>query len=432
MACKNGILSAVICGFLVVFGGCGKDTNVNQVFKTSGEDSRIDSLLALARIHYDRGEHEKALDYAEKAYAINPQLEQAAILKSYVLLGLAGMDPFNITKKLILAKDDEAATNNLMAESTTGADALNKFSSIVNISDDDIQTYMGSFDESDNPLFSGSEYAVFVPKKPDDAEGPRAGIATISHMMEAIQTICPFVSEDAKIADYEPHNCEPANSNFTSQAKANFLWSLSHLVEALAYNAALLYEGQPDTTALADSATSTTPKTGLFKRVEVLDSQTFNENQVADYVNAVQEIKENVEAVFDVSEGSMLNTTLSDLTTVSLGFGAIAGIPSDVTDKIKKGLASIEELADKLTNGVGGQLNSKTEALKQQMTKKVSGKLKDSITKYNEKYTEEAIAAMPSDKKTQFEENKTQLCTTYKDISGYNAGNTSVALPTGC
>ena len=102
--------------FLVgILSGCGS-ANFNKIW--GGDDKALDSLIAQAKIHYDKGDFDKAEDFAEKAYDINDQNEEAAVLLGYINLSKGGIDPFVLAKKLVCM-----GANNNDASKCTGSTA---------------------------------------------------------------------------------------------------------------------------------------------------------------------------------------------------------------------------------------------------------------------------------------------------------------------
>jgi tetratricopeptide (TPR) repeat protein len=434
----NGRFKAIATCIGLILAGCGKDSNVNQIFKSSDDDKRFDTLLALGRINYDQGNHDAARKYAEQAYTINPESEKGATLYAYVLLGQVGIDPFSMTKSLITktSTSSTAATTttgtttklDLAEASTNGAEALTKFSTLINIDEVDIKN-MGDYESSDNKYFK--DFPIFIPKKPNADGGPRSVNKTLINVVKAIKVICPFVSPDARIDGYDLHDCTSSDSDLKTQAKSHFLWSLAHLAEALAFNSVLLYDGGDGKAAALAEADA--PETGVFKRVSALDQTKFSGTEIADYVDAVVELKDNIQAIFDTSSDSMLFSTLSDLTAVSLGFAAMPGIPDSVTKSIKAGLQTIKDLGEKLSSSADSALGAQTEALRLQMNKSVNTKLKKSISVFNNQYSDkDAVKELPAAEQAKIAENMDNLCSQYKDLSGYNSGDDSVELPDGC
>jgi hypothetical protein len=435
MSGRNVRLKLAVCGAFL-FSACGKDTNINQIFKISGEDERIDTLLALGRIHYDRGEHEKAGVYASEAYEINHNNEKAAILYAYVLLGQVGIDPFSMAGAIIKKTEDEAAAKVAAAKgaklaetasTTSGASALSDFATLINIEKKDIEL-MGKVEDSELAIFA--DIPIFVPAKADAEGGPRTTNNTLVHIKQAVDVICPFIASAARVEGYSRHTCTSATGVMKFQSKSHFLWALAHLGEALAFNSAMLYS--PTTTGTLTA--SATPDTGLFKRATALSTKgsSVTIDGIADYVAAVIELKTNVAQIFDTASDSMLFATLSDLTAVTLAFGQIAGMPDTITKKITAGLATIKELGSKLSTGADSELDQRTAALKLQMSKTLNTSLKTSIDAFSAKYSEEEMAKLSTADQETVTKNKETLCTTYKDLSGFSAGDTSAALPTGC
>ena len=80
--------SVLVCAAVISVLGltsCGNGINFNKVW---GDDEGLDSLIAQAKIYYDKGEFEKAETFAKKAYDINNENEEAAVILGYIHLSL--------------------------------------------------------------------------------------------------------------------------------------------------------------------------------------------------------------------------------------------------------------------------------------------------------------------------------------------------------
>lgn len=424
------VKSMIASGLLMT--ACGKDTNLNQIFKTSGENERLDSLIAVGQVHFDQGEYDQAEEYAQKAYDRNNDSEDAALLLAYTKLGQAGINPFTIAKKLILKSEESKASNTTkLAETTSAASALEEFADFISISTDDIDSMIETESVTEYADIFGSGFSIPIPKEPDAADGPRNSVNTIKKLVEAIKVICPFVShpnsDDATdtgaiVKGYALHDCEPTKHETKLRAKSNFLWGLAHLVEAVAYNTVILQSG----TASAGLAGTTT--TALQQKAEKLKSVKPTLENITEYVGAVSELKEDVSKVLDTSKGGMLYTVLADLKAVSGGFDSIVGMPKDIKSKIDNAINSITSTLDTLSTGSSeaDELEGKSNALKQQLNAKVSSDVKDAVEKFNTEFSDQYVSGLPPEKQTEITEKKSNLCTAYQELAQ------GVDVPKGC
>jgi hypothetical protein len=399
----TGLKALWLVGFLL---GCGSDTPFTQLWKTKANEEQIDVLLAKSRIHYDNSEFDEAAKAAEKAYEINPNNEEAAILLANVRFGQAGLDFISLTRKIICKQmiEDEAKkkkgkkldsceellgikVEDVDTTSSSGAsDLLADFSSILSISDADIES-MGTRQTPSSNVFSGLE--LLYPKKPGNyltSDSPRATVPTLWFVNDSIAILCPFLSPDVLDPDNDArHQCE--KSKFESQfpAKANFVFALASLVEAIAFHSVILFKYK-STALLLDGAKSATG-TVLGEKIERLDPAKNPElaNDYADVITALGEVKNDVNAILDVSSESMLMATLSNLRSVSRGFGAIAGIPKEIITKSEAAITSIGGLAE--------EFGAQATKLEKQMNEKVTKNLKKYVDKMNQDYLNDEIRA---------------------------------------
>ncbi len=404
---------AWLAALSVALTACGTSTNFNQIFgrdETSG-----DSMVEQAKAAYDRGDFKESEKLATKLLDRNPDNEDAAIVLGYSYLSSGGIDPYNLARKLIAlntADQKTAASPTALAdaEPSTNSNAndasgtLSQLGSLINLTDADfVELSDRKFSAEDNDtkepkLFAGDNQ-LFVPAKISDAL--REKVAVLSSMNHAIKAVCRFVDESVKLtaADGDPRDsaadCAQTTGPRTSQAKAHFLWAFSHLTESLVYQSVLLYSGAKTGTSNFQVASST------------LDVKTFSD--FTEFTDDVSELKNATDAVFDTTNNdSMLRGTLNDLTTVTLAFDAIHGLPDGIKNRIVKALKSINEVGTAL----GGGAQNNAGALKGQMTEKLT---KTVGTKVGTQIDQE-LAKLPGKPKTTAEvEKSTEIPQAAKD-----------------
>jgi hypothetical protein len=455
MRVDGAIIRILFLAFLAsLTGGCDSSMNMNRlIFVGDKDEEATRALLEKARILYDRGDFAGALVYAQKSVDKNRDNEQGGILLGYIHMGLAGFEVFTIAERLIEMNQTKAGeTSDNGCQSTSGADAdqaLDSFNCLFDISQADLfslsedsatNTADGKLQKSDNAYFD--DLPILYPKtmptvdNPDIVD-PRDSVATLSHLKQAIQAICPFVDppliegelsdSDVRLPDDPRHDCEPTLANRKIDTKGHFLWAIAHLLEAIAFNNILLYVEDSSATGLAEPASAPAAAAGgtssnLLLRVAALNQTEFSGSEIADYVSAVDELSVNIGEVFDTSADSMLSVVLGNLQATVRAAGA-AGIPENMIKSVRNALTKIEEAAAQL-GGAGedskSNLSAQTEALKGKLNKSVTKNLASSIEKFaqSDGVTEDKVA---------------EVCTKFDDISkGMPPSELATIKPASC
>ncbi len=220
----------------------------------------------------------------------------------------------------------------------------------------------------------------------------------------------PFLSEDVLDPENdERHDCEPAGVSSVQPAKANFIFALASLIEAVAFNSAILYKDESLSLALQSSSAAT--GTVLAAKVDKLDPAK-NPDILENFSLAAQgleNVKEDIDTILSTADGSMLNATLSNLRAVSKGFAAIAGIPDDLTAKIDKAIDSV--------GGIAEEFGSQSTKLEQQMNEKLTKNLKKNIEKFNQQLVTDAEGEVSAEELAERQDEVKEVCDVYQNIA---------------
>ncbi|NRA65175.1 MAG: hypothetical protein HRU19_11875 [Pseudobacteriovorax sp.] len=331
--------------------------NVNSFLATEKQRDAIDLLLAEAQYEYDKGRFNDALTLANEAYVIDPTFEQTNVQLGFIYLGRSGVDIFSLSKNIINESD---------GEQTTGEETNSLFTTLSSVIGVDATEIDALSTEKTNSL-SGID--IYLPKTASEARASESQV--ISDIDLAVQFLCPFVDETAKlVGDAELEDprhaadvCAATTAPRYFDAKANFAWGLAHLGEAVAFYSVLFYTDPGESTA------------NLLRGVNSLDANT---EDTSAYLASINALTETVEAIFPTSSeeaasDSMLNAMFNNLETTSLAFGA-AGAPRSFTKSIDKAITGVKNTSSEITNTAE---NSK--ALKAKLTKGLSRKLETQI-----------------------------------------------------
>lgn len=394
-------LLTLVAPFLLM--ACSEGTNFNQIFVNKDQKDSADYTRERAQYYFDRGEYEKAKGYAEKMYELNKNDEESAVLLSYIYLGLARVDIFDLAENLIDQTKKEKSEEK-PEENSSAVAALDELGAVIGLLDED-RAAMADEDNvvdvngtpvsgvSDNPIFARMD--VTLPKGSADAR--QANSQLLQNLNKAIKTVCPFVNDEAKILKGETRsdedsrhttdNCPKSPYPHKIGAKTHFLWAFSHLTEAIAFNSL------------------------MSELIEVLNQRgaAIGKNNGAAAVNAEQyvdgltEIVNLVNVILPTSPeeaaDSMLTAVFNDMEAASLGFGQIDGVPEDLTKSINEALSKLKASSSSIGNA---NQNNNAAALKDQLLDKLTTKIRDEMTKRDSEFSAEQ---------------KTKACDAYKSIT---------------
>ena len=328
---------------------CSGDTNLNQFFVSQAQQDSLDIAFARAEYQFDQGELDDALENIEKAYAINPENDKVATLYGYILLALAGIDPFQMTEALMDQGSASEAGLNLNEDNAAGT--LDGLSFIVDVTEADLQKLGEVNTSSDFP-----DMDVIHPSSAPEAR--TAGVTQLQYVNKAIDVICPFIGEGLKIAGDPRHGadtCPVSDRGITLGSKGSFLWAFAHLTDALTFNKVLNYSTGAATPNVQKRSATASQATGT----------------PATYLSLIAQVTTDIDAIFDVADAnSQLNAVLNGLTATSEAFSAMAGIPESLSGSISTAVSS-------LRNGAGGA--GESSVLKGQMNAGVSSQMSQSI-----------------------------------------------------
>lgn len=368
--------------------------NINGYLVRKDQEDNFSTLVARAEHHYDLKEYDLALDFGEKALRLSPGSEKAAVVVGYILLGLSGLDSFELAKGLA-----QKSGNSSKLANTPGSTAIfDKFRVLLGISGNDTKT-IGDLSESPLDLFISID--EFVPYTVTSARN-LYNLNILRLVNRAIELICPFVDEGAKNPFDDRHSesrCHQTSRVRTRSVDAHFVWAFTHFAEAVVYYSSVQFTEENQ------------EKTNLDRRVEALETK-GSDLSSSDYVEHVQEIQSNVGEIFNFDDpDSQARALLTSLTTVSLAFSRLPGIPKTFTESIQKTLGYLKSAEGE----VDGSGNDKS-------YKSLQSKLNESISKNLSAQISKKIANNEVS-----DSEKADLCNSYKKISA-GAGS----APEGC
>lgn len=387
-----------ISGLLLIIASlsrCSPETNPIGLTVPAEERDSFDALLVEAQVAYDSNDLEKALESAEKAFELDPLSEEAVATVGYIYLGLAGITPFGLVSALTNQEEesngetttsteqsDEPASSS-ESEGGTG-DVLGSLASILNIDD----TKLGELNE-DIP-----ELPIIIPKTANDA---RESLDILGYINKAIKAACPFVDAQLRLEEEPRHQCVPASGIRRRTASIHFMWSLVHLVEAVAFHRVINY------------STTNTGKSNLELRVDAIENiEITDPSQIPDFINQLNTLTTTIDRIIPIdstdesSSQTQFQALLNDMISVSLGLSSIPGIPPEVSQNITQSMEGVLAIRDKTENV--GSSNSGAEALKGDLTSNMAAIIG---AKVNE-----------ADSSQYSESEKEAICSSYNDISG--------------
>lgn len=384
----------------------GPRSNPNTAFVTTQDKDRIDVLLTRAQVEFDRNKLDKAEEYASLAYSRNPSNQKAARKLASIYVSQGQLSILDIASRV--SSDLKTSSSSSSASNTQALDVLGVLQDVVGISEADFLK-LGDFDNSTSTYFTNLK--VINPNKPgslSDTSSPRFTVKALRQLNKSIAILCPFVSTVATNGSNDArHDCKKvANSNSKSKAQVHFAFAMSHLLEAIYFNAVIQYT---DRIQSSSSATAASQNSNLFKRVQAIQSVKFSLDTFNDYVTGVSDLVVNIDKIFDTSSTSMLTATMVDLRVTAQSLTAIDGFPQSMIEKINGVITNIQNALDKAGKSKT-DISGQTDELKKQLNEALLTKLNTSINTY--------LGTMTDAQKTSVQSQLTTLCNSVASVTG--------------
>jgi hypothetical protein len=399
--------------------GCSESTNIMGFIAAPGTEHDAGALLSRSRIRLDDGDYAGALRDAEASLALAPDCGPCAVQVGYCHLGVAGLDMFQLARKLIEKNEVEEEASGALASrgdskvvgrlassgDSNASGQLASLASLVGLGSSDYEsiTLPGNRQgELEGAPTSGPfrDLPVYLPK--NSVEARDSDSPTLYHIARATLVLCPFMPASVKILGDQPDIRHGAESCQTDEeisrpgSNALFVWAVAHLVEAIAFHQVVLY-----------TQDGVTPN--LQKRAAILESRSEIPS-LTEYVKAVKDLAAVVDIILPTDAGaaraSMLTAMFNDLQTVSLAFQNMAAVPEDVSKGIVDAIAELQGQKDKI-GSAGGSADGKDQgavAFKDQLTEGMATELKKQISS-------------KIDSGQLNEQERTDLCSAYRQIS---------------
>ena len=402
---RLGTKIAVI-GILPFLVSCGS-ANINKIF--GSKDDSYASLLERAQEAYDVNNLTLAETLGNKAYARSDNNGDAAVLLGSVYLSSAGIDIFQLVKKLSSLSANKTST----AATTTGTCASTAATSqtagnlmaelsckILSLSEAD-KLVLGTDADFSGLTASTGISTVYVPNEVTDEL--RARVSVLASLDKGIRKLCPFIDRTLVISqsiDERHTNADTCPDRTTSKfnsAKAHISFALLHLIEALVFQQGLLAE----TVSASEGVKARTGITGVSAKIQ----EAKFTSPVA-LVTTLASFKKVIDAVADTTNPkAQIALALNGFIVVAQSFTA-AGVPEKVTSVITKQLTKLKATASTLKgSSTGSDSTYQSQALKGQLNASVASTM---ATKINAACSV-AGACSPSD--------ITSMCASFSGIS---------------
>lgn len=406
----------IFCSFI----NCGGVSLYSYIVPDSDRDV-FDVHVALGKSYYDRRMFSKAYEHMNRAYELNPDSEDAAITLGFIILAMAGGETLDIVGKIL--KSQKKTSSSTDTSSSTSTDTSTETSTTTETDSSDTSSSSTSTStstsSSSNSLtklteilgVSDDEFAKLGTKNLDDADLPviepicaeeaRKLISRLGLIEQAITIVCKFVDDEARIKEDSRHTCPNVSYSRKKSDSAHFVWGLSHLLEAIAFNQVLNY------------STNTLGKTNLEARIEkVKQIDLKNPDNIATFSEKLQSMSLLITKVLPVSitcselyPTSQMNALVNDLVAVGKGFSKIKGAPPQLLNSVSDIVKKIQDARDKAAS------SDQTAKVQAQI-----GSLKDTFTKNMQQIIKDKLDA---EEAGSFSEEQTEkLCASFKDIKG--------------
>ncbi|MCX6128915.1 MAG: hypothetical protein NTX25_07605 [Proteobacteria bacterium] len=233
---------------------CSESSNLNGIIARNWAAKDPKALISHSEILFDQGDYAGALKSAQDAYSLAPYSSACAVQLSYSLLGVAGLDLFQLARKMIeKSASSPAAESSSLADTGNAAGQLVSLASLVGLTAEDYEAITlpdNRLGELEGAPTTGPfrDLPVFLPKSAPEARSSSS--ATIQGIALATRVLCPFMPDEVKLLGdsgdirHLDASCESREFSSHTKSKALFVWAVAHLIEAVAFNQVVLY--QPD------------------------------------------------------------------------------------------------------------------------------------------------------------------------------------------
>ena len=317
-------------GILFLLGACGAESNFWGLMVSETEANSYPALIQKAQSEYNNGNYLAAIDFTEEAMALNPDDSEPVVLNAFATLGLANLDPVDLSQKFVEIQIENEDTG---VDKDT-SDFLSDLQKVLNITESDLAK-MGTQKTTE---INGTTYVYYEPNSVEDS---RANFPQLGYVRTVINKICGFIPESSKLSNDDGliplHQCDIQSLSLRNQTTVQFLWALSHLGETLYFNSLLLYAPPGQTTP------------SIKAIIDDVSSQSFATTADATtYLNSLSAISDVTSGVFGnaTGGGSMLREVINHLQTASRAIGDIPSIPDQVKKSIDESLENINSIKD--------------------------------------------------------------------------------------
>ena len=219
-------------------------------------------------------------------------------------------------------------------------------------------------------------------------------------MNKAIDVICPFVSDEVKLEEDPRHTCDKTAGEQKAVGKANFLWAFAHLSEAIAFDKVVNYK------------TTQAEETNLELRMAAIEGREVNTpSEISAFIDEVDSLNEAIGKILPTDgvcsssdPQTQFDALLNDLVATTVAFGAVPGIPEDITKSLEESMSGILATREEAGDGVESDTDG---AFKGDLTADISESLAEKIDDVN------STSGMSQ---SELEE----VCASYDSISGGN------------
>lgn len=397
---------------------CDSPLLVDSIFVSKEDKERIDFLLTQAQSYLDSDDLDEAEKISLKAYNLNKDYHQSVKMLGKLYFEQSGLTIFDIAKSVNQKSEGK--------KGSSSSNQLSNFSSIIPMTVDDYKK-LGDLDKGSG-AFSGIE--IFLPYNElgnvDDANSPRGGFKTIKLLNQVIKIYCPFISKSAISGSEDTRHSGCGNGSTLGESNAyfNFIFGLSHLLEAIIFFKVINYKTE-------DINLTSELDNNLMRRVNQIKEMQSKELSFADislFTEAVLELKGNIDSILSLDKGSMLSTVFMNMQTFVSSLASIEGVPDSLIESIQTSLDEIKEKTAK----VGGDMNKQSDLamnFRVELEEKLASSLGSSISGFVEKASSvEAPAGKEADKVQAI----AGICDAFSAITSATSSVKTYDTPAGC
>lgn len=390
----------------------------NAWITASEREQTLAAIMSKAEYAYDKGRFEESERLFRQALDKDPSYRDARIKLAYASNAVAGLSILDFVMRFVVQEEGDAAKTN----ETSGSLSI----------------------LTDTVGLSAEEAESLRSKNLSNISELRANSAYLAKLHESWQTICPLISSEVfdSVFSQAPDNlketfgissCENGLGPDEAQSSAaSFSAALQFMAQAAAlFQTSLDANGDNEIDLVSEGLNAFTELQKLNDFSSRTDPSTVDATEYASNLSAISTQLDSLQNLKSKIDGEVINYALTCFTFISALVARIPNMPSEVTKKIERAIAKINEGQTKLsqyTSYDGGSKDSSQGAKVKEAAQKASTAIDTLYSKVNDL----PDGAEKTERLAELDKQKEQVCQNFEETKNQFNLPDDVATPSQC